>query len=146
MHDGLVIVLLPVAHGPPVGGELRLVLVRDVVPLDLDVLVPVAAAVLVIEAHGVHHLVLDVPQQVGAPPDVDGLADGQRVESHADTTRASTGVLKYHVSLQKENCFKSIYQNMPQNFWIMWTIMEHVGSNGKPTSQVKIKKKKQCKK
>jgi len=41
VHDGLVVVLLPVSHGPPVGGELGLVLGGDVVPLDLDVLVPV---------------------------------------------------------------------------------------------------------
>ena len=103
MHDGLVIVLLPVAHGPPVRGELRLVLGGDVAPLDLDVLVPVTAAVLVVEAHSVHHLVLDVAQQVSAPPDIDCLTDGQRVESHADATRTCPGVLKYHVSLDKRN-------------------------------------------
>ena len=41
VHDGLVVILLAVSHGPPVGGELGLVLGGDVVPLDLDVLVPV---------------------------------------------------------------------------------------------------------
>ena len=103
MHNGVVVVLLPVAHGPPVRGELRLVLGRDVVPLDLYVLVSVTAAVLVVEAHCVHHLVLDVAQQVSALPDVDCLTDGQRIESHADATGARPSVLKYHVSLDKRN-------------------------------------------
>ena len=64
---------------------------------------------LVVEAHGVHHLVLDVAQQVGALPDVDRLADGQRVESHADTTGASPCVLKDHESLRKETGHMRIF-------------------------------------
>ena len=52
--------------------------------MNLDVLVPVGAAVLVVEADSVHHLVLDVAQQVRTPPQVDRLADGQRVECNAD--------------------------------------------------------------
>ena len=69
--------------------------------MNLDVLVPVGAAVLVVEADSVHHLVLDVAQQVSALPDVDCLTDGQWVESHADATGARPSVLKYHVSLDK---------------------------------------------
>ena len=67
----------------------------------LDVLVPVGAAVLVVEADGVHHLVLDVPQQVRAPPQVDRLADGQRVEGNANPapehqTKVSEGCAKFY--------------------------------------------------
>lgn len=36
MHDTLVVVRLPVAHSPAVGGELSLVLQGNVLPLDLN--------------------------------------------------------------------------------------------------------------
>ena len=36
MHDTLVVVRLPVAHSPAVGGELGLVLQGNVLPLDLN--------------------------------------------------------------------------------------------------------------
>ncbi len=43
----------------PVSGKLGVVDGVNIVPLDVDVHVPVGPAVLVIEAQGVHHLVLN---------------------------------------------------------------------------------------
>ena len=35
MHDGVIVILLPVSHCPSVGGELSVVLSWDIVPLNL---------------------------------------------------------------------------------------------------------------
>ena len=81
----------------PVGLELVGLALLDVVPLDVDVHVPVGAGVLVVEAHGVHHLVLDVAEEVRALADVDRLRDGERPVGATDLGVARPAVRELHV-------------------------------------------------
>ena len=86
----------------PKGVKVSLLSVFDVAPVDLYVLVSVRARVLVVEAHGVHHLVLDVARQVGTRPDVDGLVPGDGPISPTNVGVAQTGILKLNVNVLKE--------------------------------------------
>ena len=92
---------------------------RDITPLDLkvernklftecdifnfvylDELVPVRAAVLMVEPDGVHHLVLDMSGEVGTAAKLDGLRHREGKEGHPDPARAAPRVVKgYKVAL-----------------------------------------------
>ena len=50
-----------------------------------------------VEPHGVHHLVLDVPDEVGALPDRDGLGQRERPVGAPDLGVARTAVQELHV-------------------------------------------------
>ena len=52
---------------------------------------------LMVEADGVHHLMLDMPGQVSAAAKLDGLRHRERKEGHPDPARAAPGVVKGYV-------------------------------------------------
>ena len=52
---------------------------------------------LMVEADGVHHLVLDMAGQVSAAAKLDGLSNWERKEGHPDPARAAPGVVKGYI-------------------------------------------------
>lgn len=52
---------------------------------------------LMVEADGVHHLMLDMAGQVGAAAKLDGLSNWERKEGHPDPARTTPGVVKGYI-------------------------------------------------